>query len=113
MFRVILFSFIQNAKQHPPFDVCLFFLFQESRINCIRIARKGNSAYHINDHERIQDESLSALQNCLSLFQDETLRLVLLSLVCIALLFFSLSLARSLSLSLCLSQVLDEYPLVV
>lgn len=28
-----------------PFPVMSFFLFQESRINCIRIARKGNSRW--------------------------------------------------------------------
>lgn len=46
VFHVILFPFIASLlckmrRDTLPSDV--FFLFQESRINCIRIARKGNS----------------------------------------------------------------------
>lgn len=64
----LLFKMQSNAPPPHPSDAWVFFLFQESRINCIRIARKGNSTWISFlpqtqcDLERIQASYLSDLQ---------------------------------------------------
>lgn len=43
LFSLIVLLLCKMRSDALPSDVCVVFLFQESRINCIRIARKGNS----------------------------------------------------------------------